>query len=774
MPVPLLSTARFHAALLAACIAAGPAAAEAQTGGVTGSVVDAQGLALPGVLVEIRTDDGVRAGSDVTDRIGAFAVAEIEPGPYRLTADLIGFETYETAIDVGPDGAEVAATLAIRQFTQELTVTGMMPDVATEQVVPARRIEQRVAQDLALSLREQTGVTAVRRGAVNLDPAVRGLYAEQIGVFVDGTRTFAAGPARMDSGLSHVSPHALQSVRVVRGPYALTWGPGALSAIRADTFRPAFADGDFRLNGRAGYNHGSNGGANDGYAGLWGSNGGLRFTFQHNTRRGGDYTDGNRDVVPGGYESYDTRWSLGGRLNERTLIEYSGGYQEQNDLDYPGRILDATYFHTRSHAVDLVHAPDAGPVREIAAQAYRNAKDHRMNNDAKPTAMDMAGRRPPFGLDIDLPASSDTTGGRFHVDLGRGALRSKVGADVYRLGQTAERTIARRSDGRVMFTDVVWPDARVTNTGAYGQLLYNRGRAALGGTLRVDDERADAGAVSTFFTEHAAGDLSQRNTNVSAAASLGLDVWANTVLNLGVGRAVRNPSVLERYSDRFPAVKFQTAAEFMGDPTLVPEKSRELNAGLVSVLGRLVTEFDFFYRVIDDYITVVPDAGVPKRLPLSPPVVFRYTQGGEARFIGFDVRTETPLGRWFDVHVSLSYVHAEDTFFDEPLFGIPPLEERYGFRVHTPDGGHWMEMVVTTQHGQDRVATTRFEVPTEGWTTADLHAGLAVSDGLTIRAGVRNLADRYYVNHLNSFNPFTGMRIAEVGRSTYVGAEYGF
>ena len=85
-----------------------------------------------------------------------------------------------------------------------------------------------------------------------------------------------------------------------------------------------------------------------------------------------------------------------------------------------------------------------------------------------------------------------------------------------------------------------------------------------------------------------------------------------------------------------------------------------------------------------------------------------------------------------------------------------------------------MDLVVTTQHGQDRVATARFEVPTAGWTTADLHAGVAVSDGFTIRAGIRNLADRYYVNHLNSFNPFTGMRIAEVGRSTYVGAEYGF
>ena len=43
-----------------------------------------------------------------------------------------------------------------------------------------------------------------------------------------------------------------------------------------------------------------------------------------------------------------------------------------------------------------------------------------------------------------------------------------------------------------------------------------------------------------------------------------------------------------------------------------------------------------------------------------------------------------------------------------------------------------------------------------------------------LRAGVRNLTDRYHVNHLNSRNPFTGRRIAELGRSVYGGAEVGF
>ena len=342
-------------------------------GSVTGSVADAQGLALPGATVVLRTAGRVFVASAVTDRGGGFALAGVPAGDYLLAANLLGFAPREDPVTVGSAGADgVAVTLEVGSFSQEVRVTALMPEVATELAIPAAAIERRVARDLAQSLRGHAGVTALRRGAINLDPSVRGLYAEQIGVFVDGTRTFAAGPARMDSALSHVSPHALQSLRVVRGPYALTWGAGTLSAIQAETFKPAFGGDEFRLGGRAGYNYGSNGRASDGFASLFGSSGRVRFTFQHNTRTGSDHSDGNGDVVEGDYESFDTRWDAGARLGGRTLLEYSGGHQKQNDVDYPGRILDATFFSTRSHALAFSHTPAAGALTEIAGRAYVN------------------------------------------------------------------------------------------------------------------------------------------------------------------------------------------------------------------------------------------------------------------------------------------------------------------------------------------------------------------------------------------------------------------
>ena len=823
----LVPSAAFLLAALA--VPTGLAAQERAT--VAGSVTDAQGLALPGAAVVLRTPGRLFVASAVTDRMGGFELGGVPAGDYLLVASLLGFAPREQAVAAGAGGGDVAIVLAVGPFAQEVSVTALMPEVATELVAPASEIERRVAQDLAQSLRSHPGVTALRRGAINLDPSVRGLYAEQIGVFVDGTRTFAAGPARMDSALSHVSPHALQSLRVVRGPYALTWGAGTLSAVQAETFKPAFGAGGFQVGGRAGYNYGSNGGANDGFASLHGSSDRVRFTFQHNTRMGGDYTDGNGDTVQGEYESFDTRWDLGARLGRRTLLEYSGGFQRQNDIDYPGRLLDATFFETQSHALAFSHAPAAGVLTELAGRAYVNRKDHLMNNDGKPTAVRNHHRTPPFPIRVDLPASADTVGGRFHAALATGPLRYKLGFDAYQLRQNATQTISDRDTGDVHHDrHPVWPAATLTNAGGYAQVLVDRGRSTLGATVRIDREQAAVGQVTSFFARNAvpeygldaahgrfrcvtapcmttmghgmhghgtqgqdmqnghdmhdpghgaamlvSGDpFAQTNTSVSAAANASLRLTDKWRVTLGAGRAVRNPSALERYADRFPAVKFQTAAEFVGNPGLVPEKSLELNVGTTFRAAEATLALDVFVRHVDDYITVAHDPNLAQRLPLSPDQLFRYVQADAARFAGFDLTATSAAGPWVDVRGGWSYVRAVDLLFDEPLFGVPPFEQVYALELHNPARTGWVELLVTSTAAQERVASARLEAPTDGWTTIDLMGGVRMREGLTLRAGVQNLTDRYYVNHLNSFNPFTRLRIAELGRSVYVGTEMGF
>ena len=270
-------------------------------------------------------------------------------------------------------------------------------------------------------------------------------------------------------------------------------------------------------------------------------------------------------------------------------------------------------------------------------------------------------------------------------------------------------------------------------------------------------------------------DFAQANASVSAAASASLRLADGWLVTLGVGRAVRSPSALERYADRFPAVKFQTAAEFLGNPVLVPEKSTELNAGTTLYAGQASVEVDVFLRRVDDYITVAPDPQ-PRPAAAAQPRARLPLRAGKTRHVSpaSTCGARSGAGPWIDLRGGWSFVRAEDLLFREPLFGVPPFEQQYAIDIHNPSRTRWFEVLVTNTAGQGRVAATRLELPTAGWTTIDLMAGAELAEGLRVRGGVQNLTDEFYVNHLNSLNPFTGQRIAEVGRTAYVGAELGF
>ncbi|MEM8931490.1 MAG: TonB-dependent receptor [Acidobacteriota bacterium] len=651
----------------------------------------------------------------------------------------------------------------------EITVTATLPELVTESAVPGSELEALGEADLVEGFRSLPGLSAIRRGAINLEPTVRGLQEDQIALTVDGTRTFAAGPGRMDSNLSHVGLHAVESVRVVKGPYALAWGSGALSAVDLITRRPVAGSGHAVSFGGSWIDNGDRA---DAFAGFEhaGERTQLRLDLGH--RSGSDVEAGDGSTIPGDYRSSEARWRLGTLVRPRLRLDLSGGYQQQDDLDYAGRLLDATYFYARSHALDLEWSGDGGSsIDRIHAQVYSNRKDHRMNNDEKPTARDMPGRIPPFALRVDLPTESNTLGGRFRVDgigreLSHGSTSWSAGVDAYRVEQTATRTISRRADDRVLFTDTVWPDATIEDLGSWVQWTHGGDRLRVGATVRVDAVSARADAPSAFFLADTSGDLDADETAWSAALSA---VWTlgDWIVEAGVGRVSRSATTLERYSDRFPGTKFQIAAELMGNPNLDPETGIELDLGARWRRGSWSVSIEGFARRIDDVITVAPDPSLPTRLPLSPPVVFRYLNGDHAAFVGTELSVEHRASDRILWRVDADWLRADDETFDEPLLGIPPLIAQLAVRGELVAGRLWADLGLRWRDDQDRVAVARFEQPTDGATTLDLGFDWRLA-GWWLEVDIENLTDEAYADHLNAPNPFTGQRVLEPGRSVRV------
>jgi hypothetical protein len=69
------------------------ALAQETTGTIRGRIVDAQGLAVPGVVVTVTGQQGVKSGA--SDSEGRFTIPFLTPGPYAVRAELQGFKTAE-------------------------------------------------------------------------------------------------------------------------------------------------------------------------------------------------------------------------------------------------------------------------------------------------------------------------------------------------------------------------------------------------------------------------------------------------------------------------------------------------------------------------------------------------------------------------------------------------------------------------------------------------------------------------------------------------------
>lgn len=761
-------TLRLLAAGLLLCAGAVPL--HAQDAEITGRVLSGQDAKpIAGAVVRVRgTDLGSLAAAG-----GRFRITSVPPGTHVVEASAAGFRAVTRTVRVtAGEEVELRIELPVRPLEmQGIEVSVLGPTLQAQDRLETQELREANPKDSGELLRELPGVDAVRRGALGLDPSVRGLRETEIGTYIDGTRMFPAGPARMDSPLTHFDPSAISDIQVVKGPYALTWGAGNLSAIRVETRHLPEHDG---VRGRAATGFDTNMNAAETVGSVAGRQGDVAYWVHGNWRDGDDYEAGDGTLVPGDFRSWEGRGKVGVDVSENSRLVFSGGYQDQGPIDTPGRLLTARLFETLNLAGRWELETDDGTLRSFEVMGYLNDVHHEMDNSGKPTAEPMEGRVPPFALDIFVDSDATVQGGRVGAQL---ALSEnwgmKTGADVYSVNRNAVRTIERERDQQLLFEDLMWPDARITDAGAYTRVTRDFGeRVEASGTVRLDVVRANADTASQFLRENTGGDFDDSEVNLSGAFSLGVGLTSHWSMNLGVGSAVRTADATERYSDRIPATKAQTSAEFVGTPQLEPERSTQVDLGFEGKYRDLLVSVSGFGREVDDFITLRP-TDLPKRLPLSPETVFRYING-EATFWGGEAQLAYSFLPGVTAQLSGAWLRGTDDTLDEPALGMHPLRGTAGLRYEHPGGRFFGEVDVTGVTEQDRVAGARGETPTDGYTIAEFRGGVEVRPGLDLRVGAENFTDEDYVNHLNAKNPFTGQQIAEPGTVFFFDLSYSF
>ena len=739
--------------------------AAAGQAGLTIRVLDPSGALVPDAEIVLR--DG--SGAETTrGRTSAAGVIEFEAAAASAEARAEGFLTESVPIR-GRNALTIRLRLA--PLTADLDVTQAAPVLAPVASVAAE--PDRLAKpDLVESLRAAPNVRVLRRGGTNFEPVVQGLREMQLAMIVDGTRTFAAGPARMDSELSHVDPGSVASVEVVTGPYALTEGAGAMAAILV-TSAGIPRQPDWRFGGSGGVGWRSNGAGRMGHARLNAGGSALGFSLRASGDLLDDYEAGRSGgapaaIVPGDAAAHQFGARMRFNPTARQEIRVGGLYDEQTGVDYPGRLLTAEHFLLRAWQASYALARPDALLSAVKLSAYAGRKSHRMSNRGKPTAMDAPGRTPPFALDVSLPTESDTAGGSGRVELSPSpAWRLQGGFDAFRLEQDAQRFIARARARRLLFSDNVWAGASLTNVGAYFHVGRSFRRGEVGAAARVDFVGSDAGRPSEYFRENAGADVERSETNSNFSLAARYDLGAGLTLAGGAGRVVRTASALERYSDRFPSTRFQIAAEFMGEPGLRPEASLQGDLNLEWKAGSFRFHAGGFVRSLADYITVAPAPELSKRLPLSPPVVFRYVNGEGAMFRGWNLGFRR-AGERFEIRAQASKTLADDRELDQPVLGIAPMEIDSAVRFLPLGRRFWAEYGLRSAWDQKRVSAARLETPSPGFTLHAARFGADLWQGSTLHVGLENAGDKLYAEHLNSLNPFARRRVPEPGRAVTV------
>ena len=149
MPRCVRVTAVFAALLLLL-----PAAVLAQQGNIAGTVRDAQGGVIPGVLVEVTSPALIeKVRSSTTDTSGQYRITNLPVGTYTVTFTLEGFSKQQQPNVVLTTGftAPVNATMTVGALNVTETVVGEAPTVDVQNARQISTFEGAEIRDLPTS-----------------------------------------------------------------------------------------------------------------------------------------------------------------------------------------------------------------------------------------------------------------------------------------------------------------------------------------------------------------------------------------------------------------------------------------------------------------------------------------------------------------------------------------------------------------------------------------------------------------------------------------------
>ncbi|MCU1757284.1 TonB-dependent copper receptor [Pseudomonas helleri] len=613
-----------------------------------------------------------------------------------------------------------------------LVITAIAPSSPLTIVTNPKDPRQPVpASDGGDYLKTIPGFALIRNGGTNGEPILRGMFGSRLNILTNGGQMIGACPGRMDTPTSYIAPETYDKLTVIKGPQSVQWGPGSSAGTVLFEREPEhFGELGSRIN--ASVLAGSNGRFDKTLdAAVGGTQGYLRVVG--NTAHSDDYKDGDGHTVPSRYDKWNGDVALGWTPDADTLLELTAG-KGDGEARSAGRGMDGSQYKRESLGLRFEKSNIGDVLDTLEAQVYYNYADHVMDNYTLRTPSGTGMMAGPMGVNVDRR----TLGARIKATWRWADVQLISGIDA----QTNEHR-TRSGMGIDTYKAQNWTkDADFHNYGAFAELTWyaaERDRVITGARLdraSAKDFRARLGS-GMMSKPNPTQDKTRADTLPSGFVRYEHDMANSpTTVYAGLGHVQRFPDYWELFSP-----KSGPAGSVNAFDAIKPEKTTQLDVGLQYKTQDLEAWVSAYAGVIHDYI------------------LFDYTQTSSqaqninARIMGGELGAAYLLTSHWKADATLAYAWGKNTTDGKALPQMPPLDTRLGLTYSEDDwsaGALWR--VVARQDRIDRNAGNvvgKDYGKSAGFGVFSLNGAYRINKNLKVSAGVDNLLDKTYSEHLN-------------------------
>ena len=630
--------------------------------------------------------------------------------------------------------------------------------------VQALEVDQqdRLSHDAGDFLSQLPGLAVIRKsGNYGFDPVLRGFKYDQLNLVIDGVQSAnAACPNRMDPPASQVPMHRIEKVEVLKGPYALRYGPSFGGTLNFIETGPEFTT-QSRWNTRLSTSYESNGGIfrNEGMLG-W-KNSQWNVELNGSWSEGDDYLDGNGNSVAAGFNRGSFGARLAHQINSNQTLNLSATRNLARDVDFAGLpmdlVSDDTWLLRAKHVINW----KGTQLSNISTSAYATMVEHVMDNLGK--------NLEPRMVNAITDVSTRTYGGRSEAQfsLPFGVLFSGIDLKVEEAYGFRTRNMLMGPMAGTTLEDNVWQHGRIIRTGLFSEYHLQRGKAQFVFAGRIDHNQANTLDDAEEFGQNYQ-DTRETDVNISVSAGSNFDLNKFSV-GIWLGRGQRSAGITERYINFFPVGL--DPYELIGNPELKPETNNQVDLKLRYQKKGTQLKLNVFTAYLQNFISSKIRPDIDTRLP-NAPGVRQFINIDEALLAGFEFNWSQKLFASLSQILSLNYTYGQDLEREDPLPEIIPMELGYQLKGNLFQDKLYASINIRHAWAQERVSEVFAENTTDGFTLADISLNYKIINSLRVSAGVENIWDEFYTEHLNRTVRGTGERIYLPGRNFYTTLTY--